>query len=92
MSKHVEEVTMKLPDNVAISMLPLERNKVQVRLTNLDDEKTHTIDTCKSFHSIVTNAHPQLDLDKKKIDVHEMSLTGNMPLDEMLKRKIKWTH
>lgn len=76
--------------------IPMSRDKLLVRLENIGDlldksAKTHTVDLKLLMENLWTAANwYNMDLKKMDFKITEMSMTANMELKEMLKRKIQW--
>jgi hypothetical protein len=73
--------------SVKIVPIPLKRNKILFRLENLDDTESFFVNSTlvvQSFWSAANN----LDLPPFKLT--ETSVTGNMDLEEMQSRRLKW--
>lgn len=79
-------------DEVKIEMVPLEKNKIRVRLENLADtydnpSKTLDInlrDLADDLYVSVNGVNPAY------VNIEEMTLTGNQSRAEMLAKKIQW--
>jgi len=79
-------------DEVKIEMVPLEKNKIRVRLENLADSydqpnQAFHIDIrqfADDLYSSVNGAKPAY------VNIEEMTLTGNQSRAEMLSKKIEW--
>ena len=73
---------------VKMVSLPQDKNKIILRLENLDD----LYDNLEYPQPALVNLGKLIEAfsPSKSYDFKEMSLTGNMELQEMLDRKIKW--
>ena len=70
---------------------PIERNKILIRLENLadyydDGASPQKVDFSNLCVALWQKANPGVEF--SVISVQEMSLSGNMPLKDMLSRKI----
>jgi len=73
---------------------PLGKNKFTLRLENLADDMDNGKGTYLDLNAIIKalwdNANCLNPIDIDQIVITEQSLTGNMELSEMQKRKIQW--
>lgn len=75
--------------------IPKKKNLIHVRLENIADlydsnSKTHTVDLEKIADTLWLSANQLAPHAYDMLNIRELSLTGNMFLDEMQARKIKW--
>lgn len=86
---------------VKLEAMPLDKNKILLRLTNMGDflsddteNENVTIDVQKVFLSFWQSANNKtkemLPPDDMQLVIQEKSLTNNMGIDEMNARKIQW--
>ena len=82
---------------IKLVSIPLDSNKLQIRLENLYDEYDGTILNKSECYinelDLVTAIWKLSNKDEdtyKNYALSELSLSGNMPVKEMQKRKIKW--
>lgn len=71
---------------------PIQQGKILIRLENIADlydkgAKTQQVDFSNLVVSLWQNSNEK---DFGRIKVEELSLTGTMPMKDMLKRKIQW--
>lgn len=83
--------------NVKMVTLPVARNVITVRLENIADvhdlgasPKKQRVAFKWLLEQMWKSANDGNTSNLKDITIKEKSLTGNMDLDEMLKRKIQW--
>ena len=84
-------------DSVKIVTIPVGQNRLTVRLENLADKydknsKTETVDLFEChLRNLWDQANPALAGQRKlRFVVKEVTLTGNMGIEEMQARKLKW--
>jgi len=82
-------------DNLKLYVVPMAKNKLHIRLENLEDlydlnAKTYTVDMKDLLHSMWKEANKQAPVDFSSYAISEKSLTGNMDVSEMWARKIQW--
>jgi hypothetical protein len=73
---------------VRIQSLPKKKNQLMIRVENLSDDEAQTVNLTDFVQAMYTKANPMAP--KATVNFTEMSLSGNMPLTEMLQRKIHW--
>lgn len=91
-------VSAGVTDFVKLEAMPLDKNKILLRLTNMEDflsddeTKSVTIDVYKVFlgfwQSANNKTESELPPDDMELQVEEKTLTNNMALSEMQERKI----
>jgi len=76
-----------ISNSTRLSVIPKKKNLVHIRLENLHVEHTDNVNL-----TMIANAFWQSANDKiaYKVEFTEMSLTGNMPLEEMISTKRHW--
>jgi hypothetical protein len=86
-----------IKDKVKMVSLPVARNVITYRLENLADvhdlgenAKTQRVAFKWLLEKMWDSANGVSPNSLKDIVIKEKSLTGNMDIDEMLKRKIQW--
>lgn len=77
-----------------VVMFPLHKNVVLVRVQNSADKfdtlaPELTIDMEKMAEGLWYSANPQSKKQKVDFAIHEMSLTANMPEDEVIARRVR---
>lgn len=82
-------------DTVKVVHVPKARNLVNVRLENLADlydsnHQTYKINLSGIAKALWKSANALNPVDFEALEINELSLTGNMLLEEMKARKIKW--
>merc|ERR1719183_383450 len=82
-------------DKVNLKMFPQWKNKIVIRLENLADPydadfKTVTVDVNAVATALWNSANLEHPAKFASINIDELSLTGNMKISEMRKRKIQW--
>lgn len=90
-------IDLGISDKVKVDLIPMEKNKVMLRIVNLadlydgDNESDYRqIDTNAIAESLWLAANPSDSSDDFECKITEMSMTGNMPLKEMEERRLKW--
>lgn len=84
-----------LVDTVTMVTFPLARNKIMIRLENIGDIYDNAAETTVQLKDIaLTLCYYANSMNTfymwPEVTITEMSLTGNMPLEELKKRKIQW--
>jgi hypothetical protein len=74
--------------SVKIVLIPMAKNKILYRLENLHDIETFEVYSSKVAAALWTSANPTLEMPDYKLT--ETSVTGNMPVEEMQARRLKW--
>jgi len=74
---------------------PLARNKIMIRLENIGDIYDNAAEATVQLKDIaLTLCYYANSMNTfymwPEVTITEMSLTGNMPLEELKKRKIQW--
>ena len=74
--------------SVKIVPIPMARNKILFRLENLGDEEIKTVNSTAVVNALWSSANPSLEV--SPFTLKETSVTGNMPVEEMQSRRLKW--
>lgn len=73
---------------------PLARNKIMIRLENIADIYDNATETTVALKNLTLALYKYANSKNHQwypeVWITEMSLTGNMPLEELRKRKIQW--
>jgi len=81
-------------DTVNMVTFPLARNKIMIRLENIADIYDNATETSVQLKNLTLALYAYANSNKHQwypeVWITEMSLTGNMPIEELRKRKIQW--